>query len=104
MKKHCVNRWQVGTAKHNRVFIVNTYLHVILLHSLAACLSSGISSPKYAERNNTERGLSIADDLALQRSTECTSLAGHSSQRNITQHGMLPLHPTGTTKLICDYF
>jgi len=25
-----------------------------------------------------------------QRSTECTSVAGHSSQHNITQHGMLP--------------
>jgi len=30
--------------------------------------------------------------------------AGHSSQHNITQHGMLPQHPTGTTKLISDYF
>jgi len=30
--------------------------------------------------------------------------AGHSSQHNITQHGMLPQHPTCTTKLICDYF
>ena len=39
-----------------------------------------------------------------QRSTECTSVAGHSSQHNITQHGMLPQHPTCTTKLICDYF
>ena len=30
--------------------------------------------------------------------------AGHSSQHNITQHGMLLQHPTCTTKLICDYF
>jgi len=30
--------------------------------------------------------------VALQRSTECTSIAGHSSQHNITQHGMLPQH------------
>jgi len=46
--------------------------------------------------------------LSLQRMcilcTECTSVAGHSSQHNITQHGMLPQHPTGTAKLICDYF
>jgi len=27
---------------------------------------------------------------ALQRSTECTSVVGHSSQHNITQYGMLP--------------
>ena len=33
----------------------------------------------------------------------CTFVAGHSSQHNITQHGMLQQHPTGTTKLICDY-
>ena len=39
-----------------------------------------------------------------QRSTECTSVAGHSSQHNITQHGMLPQHPTCTAKFICDYF
>ena len=38
-----------------------------------------------------------------QRSTESTSVAGHSSQHNITQHVMLPLNPTGTTKLICDF-
>ena len=38
-----------------------------------------------------------------QRSTECTSLAGHSSQHNITQHGMLPQHPTGTTKLMWPF-
>jgi len=38
------------------------------------------------------------------RSTECISVAGHSSQHNITQHGMLPQHPTCTTKLICEYF
>jgi len=42
--------------------------------------------------------------VATQRSTECTSVAGHSSQHNITQHGMLPQHPTGEKKLICDYF
>jgi len=37
---------------------------------------------------------------------ECpaTDAAGHSSQHNITQHGMLPQYPTGTAKLICDYF
>ena len=35
---------------------------------------------------------------------ECPPTAGHSSQHNITQHGMLPQYPTGTTKLICDYF
>ena len=37
---------------------------------------------------------------------ECpaTSAAWHSSQHNITQHDMLPVHPSGTTKLICDYF
>ena len=35
-----------------------------------------------------------------QRSTECTSIAGHSSQHNITQHGMLPQYPTGTAKLM----
>ena len=39
-----------------------------------------------------------------QRSKECTSVARHCSQHNITQHGMLPQHPTGTAKLICDYF
>ena len=38
-----------------------------------------------------------------QWSTECTSVAGHSSQHNITQHGMLPQHPTCTKKSICDY-
>jgi len=36
----------------------------------------------------------------MQRSTECTSVAGHSSQHNITQHGMLPQYPTGTAKLM----
>jgi len=35
-----------------------------------------------------------------QRSTECTSVAGHSSQHNITQHGMLPQYPIGTAKLM----
>jgi len=35
-----------------------------------------------------------------QRSTQCTSVAGHSSQHNITQHGMLPQYPTGTAKLM----
>jgi len=40
--------------------------------------------------------------ILTQRSTECTSVAGHSLQHNITQHGMLPQHPTGTMKLICD--
>jgi len=39
-----------------------------------------------------------------QRSTECTSVARHSSQHNITQHSMLPQHTTCTTKLICDCF
>jgi len=39
-----------------------------------------------------------------QRSTQCTSVAGHSSQRNLTQHGTLPQHPINTTKLISDYF
>jgi len=38
--------------------------------------------------------------VELQRSTECTSVAGHSSQHNITLHGMLPQHPTGTAKLM----
>ena len=38
--------------------------------------------------------------LVTQRSTECTSVAGHSSQHNITQHGMLPQHPAGTAKLM----
>jgi len=38
------------------------------------------------------------------QSAECTFVAGHSSQHNITQNGMLPQHPTYTTKLICDYF
>jgi len=38
--------------------------------------------------------------VALQQSTECTPVAGHSSQHNITQHGMLPQYPTGTAKLI----
>jgi len=42
--------------------------------------------------------------LLTQRSTERTSVARHSSQHNITQHDMLPQHPTCTTKLICDYF
>jgi len=42
--------------------------------------------------------------IATQQSTECTPVAGHSSQRNITQHGMLPQHPPCTIKLICDYF
>jgi len=37
---------------------------------------------------------------SLQRSTECTSIAGHSSQHNITQHGMLPQYPTDTEKLM----
>ena len=40
---------------------------------------------------------------SLQRSTECTSVAGHSSQRNITQHSMLPQYPTGTAKLMTFY-
>jgi len=35
-----------------------------------------------------------------QRSTECTSVAGHSSQQNLTQDGMLPQYPTGTAKLM----
>jgi len=35
-----------------------------------------------------------------QPNTECTSVAGHSSQHNITQHDMLPQYPTGTAKLI----
>jgi len=30
--------------------------------------------------------------------------AGHSSQHNITQHGMLPQYPALTTKLIYDWF
>ena len=34
------------------------------------------------------------------RSTERTSIAGHSSQHNITQHSMLPQYPTGTAKLM----
>ena len=34
----------------------------------------------------------------------CTSVAGHSSQHNITHHGMLPQYPTSTTKLIYDWF
>ena len=40
-------------------------------------------------------------NIITQQSTECTSVAGHSSQHNITQHDMLPQYPT---KLICDYF
>jgi len=36
-------------------------------------------------------------------STERTSVARHSSQHNITQHGMLPQYQTGTAKLICDF-
>ena len=32
--------------------------------------------------------------------TECTSVAGHSSEHNITQHGMLPQYPNGTAKLM----
>jgi len=32
-----------------------------------------------------------------------TSVAGHSSQHNITQHGMLPQYPTGTAKLMDFY-
>jgi len=31
---------------------------------------------------------------------ECPAIAGHSSQHNITQHGMLPQYPTGTAKLM----
>jgi len=42
--------------------------------------------------------------LYVFRSTECTSIAGHSSQHNLTQHDMLPQHPISTTKLISDYF
>jgi len=42
--------------------------------------------------------------LHIASCAECTSIAGHSSQHNITQHGMLPQHATCTTKLICDYF
>jgi len=41
--------------------------------------------------------------VALQHNAtkhECTSVAGHSSQHNITQHGMLPQYPTGTAKLM----
>jgi len=41
---------------------------------------------------------------SLQGSTECTSITVHSSQHNITQHGMLPQYPTSTTKLIYDWF
>ena len=42
--------------------------------------------------------------ILTQRSTECTSVARHSSQHNITQHDMLPQHPTCKTKLFFDYF
>ena len=38
---------------------------------------------------------------------ECPATDVHSVLRCViltTQHGMLPQHPTCTTKLICDYF
>ena len=39
--------------------------------------------------------------VLTQRSTECTSVAWHSSQHNITQRGMLPQHPN-LYKEICN--
>jgi len=37
----------------------------------------------------------------MQRSTECTSVAGHSSQHNITQHGEHKSHISPTSLIIC---
>ena len=41
--------------------------------------------------------------VVLQRNTQCTFVAGHSSQHNITQHGMLPQHPNCCILLV-SYF
>ena len=42
--------------------------------------------------------------LVVSWSKECTSVARHSSQHDITQHGMLPQHPTGTAKLMLTFY
>ena len=56
------------------------------------------SAPMYGDRAMGGMNKELFFDV------QGTYVAGHSSQHNITQHGTLPQHPTGTTKLICDYF
>jgi len=54
----------------------------------------GLSRGKERPGRDADRRHSVLRCVSItQRSTECTSVAGHSSQHNITKHSMLPQHP-----------
>jgi len=75
----------------------HTTKHTMHIHNKALYVIS------HNEAHNAHPQQGTLRDIT-QRSTQCTSTARHSSQYNITQHCMLPQHPTCKTKLICDYF